>query len=50
MISKALKIPQSAVKTIIKKWKVNSNIYHHLPELGRPFKLDDQQRETNRFL
>ncbi len=40
---KALKIPGSTVKTIIKKWKVYGTT-HSLPKSGHPFKLDDRER------
>ena len=42
-ISKALNIPWSTVKTIIKKWNVYGTI-KTLPRSGRPSKLDDQAR------
>ena len=40
-ISKALNIPQSTVKTIIKKWNGTTKT---LPRSGRPSKLGDQAR------
>ena len=40
-ISKALNIPWSTVKTIIKNWKVCGTT-KTLPRSGRPSKLDDQ--------
>ena len=42
-ISKALNIPWSTVKTIIKKWKVYGTT-KTLPRSGRPSKLDDRAR------
>ena len=42
-ISKALNIPWSTVKTIIKKWKA-FGVTKTLPRSGRPSKLDDQAR------
>ena len=41
--SKALNIPWSTVKTVIKKWKVYDTT-KTLPRSGRPSKLDDQAR------
>ena len=40
-ISKALSIPWSTIKTIIKKWKAYGTI-KTLPRSGRPSKLDDK--------
>ena len=42
-ITKALNIPRSTVKTIIKKWKAYGTT-KTLPSSGRPSKLDDQTR------
>ena len=42
-ISKALNIPWSTVKTMIKKWKAYGTA-KILPRSGRPSKLDDQAR------
>ena len=42
-ILKALNIPWSTVKTIIKKWKAYGPT-KTLPRSGRPSKLDDQSR------
>ena len=46
-ISKALNIPWSTVKTIIKKWKAYSTT-KTLPRSGSPSKLDDQARSDQR--
>ena len=42
-ISKALNIPWSTVKIIIKKWKAYGTT-KAVPRSGRPSKLDDQSR------